>query len=115
MKDESAYLKGDLDTTGIFTYLKPSVESSLFRNGKVLTRRDKDGSDSGWLGVDREQHEVPVYNARRLEGGTTLITSTHGGRVFEIDLRGRIVWELVPPGHLGRQFVLAAHRDAVRS
>jgi hypothetical protein len=40
--------------------------------------------------------------SRRLEGGTTLITSTHGGRVFEVDRRGRIVWELVPPGQLGR-------------
>lgn len=68
MKDESAHLKGKQDTTGIFTYLQPSVESSLYRNGKVLTRRDKDGSDSGWEGVDREQQEVPVYNARRLEG-----------------------------------------------
>ncbi len=68
MKDESAHLKGKQDTTGIFTYLKPSTESSLYRNGKVLTRRDKDGSDSDWQGVDREQREVPVYNARRMEG-----------------------------------------------
>ena len=83
MKDESAYLKGDLDTTGIFTYLKPSVESSLFRNGKVLTRRDKDGSDSGWLGVDREQHEVPVYNARRLEGGNRRTIIRNGFELLE--------------------------------
>jgi hypothetical protein len=40
--------------------------------------------------------------ARRLTGGTTLVTSTHGGRTFEIDSRGRIVWEMVPPGNLGR-------------
>jgi hypothetical protein len=35
--------------------------------------------------------------ARRLWGGNTLISSTFGGRVFEIDARGRIVWEWVPP------------------
>ena len=40
--------------------------------------------------------------ARRLAGGTTLINSTHGGRTFEIDSRGKIVWEMVPPGNLGR-------------
>ena len=77
MKDESAHLKDKQDTTGIFTYLKASAESSLYRNGKVLTRRDKDGSDDGWQGVDREQREMPVYNARRLEGvdRRTIITN----------------------------------------
>ena len=35
--------------------------------------------------------------ARRLSGGNTLITSTFGGRVFEINARGQIVWEWVPP------------------
>ncbi len=40
--------------------------------------------------------------ARRLPGRNTLINSTHGGRIFEIDARGRIVWELVPQGKLGR-------------
>jgi len=36
--------------------------------------------------------------ARRLWGGNTLVTSTHGGRVFEIDGDRGIVWEWVPPG-----------------
>jgi len=40
--------------------------------------------------------------ARRLQRGTTLINSTHGHRIFEVDKRGRIVWEFVPQGRLGR-------------
>jgi len=40
--------------------------------------------------------------ARRLAGGNTLITSTYGGRVLEIDARGRIAWEWVPPHPPGR-------------
>jgi hypothetical protein len=32
-----------------------------------------------------------------LPGNSSLITSSHGGRVFEVTHRGRIVWEWVPP------------------
>ena len=32
-----------------------------------------------------------------LPGNSVLITSSHGGRVFEVTRRGRIVWEWVPP------------------
>jgi hypothetical protein len=35
--------------------------------------------------------------AQPLPGNTTLITSSHGGRVFEIKGRGKIVWEWTPP------------------
>ena len=68
MKDESAQLKGEQDTTGIFTYLNASTHSSLYRNGEVLTRRDADGSDSDWQGVNREQRDMAVHNARQLQG-----------------------------------------------
>ena len=51
---------------GTFRYMLPSVESSLYRNGKVLTRRDRDGSDSDRSGVDLEDREMPISDARRL-------------------------------------------------
>ena len=51
---------------GTFRYLQPSVESSLYRNGKVLTRRDRDGSDSGRVGVDLEDREMSIVDARTL-------------------------------------------------
>jgi len=35
--------------------------------------------------------------AQPLSGNSVLITSSHGGRVFEVRPRGRIVWEWVPP------------------
>jgi len=36
-------------------------------------------------------------SAQPLSGNNALITSSQGGRVFEITRRGRIVWEWVPP------------------
>ena len=51
---------------GTFRYMRPSVESSLYRNGRVLTRRDHDGSDSGRVGVDLEDCEMAVIDARNL-------------------------------------------------
>ena len=51
---------------GTFRYMQSSVESSLYRNGKVLTRRDCDGSDSGRVGVDLEQREMAIIDARKL-------------------------------------------------
>ncbi len=52
--------------TGSFNYLAPSVQPSLYRNGKVLTRRDQSGSDAGWVGVDLEARHKPVHDARRI-------------------------------------------------
>ena len=45
---------------GAFNYLDASVEHSLYRNGKVLTRRDRDGSDTPWIGADLQSREMPV-------------------------------------------------------
>jgi hypothetical protein len=68
MKDEAALLEVEQDTTGIFKYLNQSAVSSLYRNGKVFTKRDADGSDAGWQGVDLEERRMKVHNARALEG-----------------------------------------------
>jgi hypothetical protein len=35
--------------------------------------------------------------AQPLPGNSVLVTSSHGGRVFEVKGRGRIVWEWTPP------------------
>lgn len=51
---------------GSFNYLASTVEHSLYRNGKVLTRRDVNGSDAGWDGVVLEARETPVHDARAL-------------------------------------------------
>jgi hypothetical protein len=49
---------------GSFNYLAASVEPSLYRNGRVLTRRDRNGSDSGSEGLVMERVSVPVHDAR---------------------------------------------------
>ena len=66
---------------GVFKYLKPAVEHSLYRNGKVLTRRDRDGSDASWEGVDLEPRSMQVHDARSVEAGGRR-TLVHNG--FEI-------------------------------
>ncbi len=60
MQDESSQLKAAHHTTGIFKYMATLVEPSLYCNGKVLTRRDKDGSDAGWKGVVFTEQRMPV-------------------------------------------------------
>ncbi len=58
----------DAVRTGAFTYLAPSVESSLHGNGKVFMRRDSDGNDSPWEGTDLEERQMPVHDARGRAG-----------------------------------------------
>ncbi|MBM84865.1 MAG: hypothetical protein CMM47_02440 [Rhodospirillaceae bacterium] len=50
--------------TGRLKYMAPDVESSLYRNGKVLTHRDRDGSDTGRKGIDLVEHDIPIGDAR---------------------------------------------------
>lgn len=71
-------------TLGIMNYLHSETEPSLFRNGKVLIRRDKDGSDAGMKGVHRVSMQVPVHDARALFGGDAMSCERNG---FEL-LRG---------------------------
>ena len=56
----------DVARSGAFTYMAESAEASLYRNGKVLTRRDSQGNDSGRAGLDLEERQMPVHDARRL-------------------------------------------------
>jgi hypothetical protein len=51
---------------GSFNYLAASTEPSLYRNGRVFTRRNRDGSDSGRQGLVLESVSVPVLDARQL-------------------------------------------------
>ena len=69
---------------GSFNYLTTSVQHSLYRNGKVLTRRDQDGSDAGWEGVDLEARRMPVHDARHLEAAARRTLAYNG---FEVRAR----------------------------
>ena len=60
------------------TYLAASVESSLHRNGKVFTHRDRDGNDGGYHGVLTEQRDVVINDARRLDQSWRRQLEVHG-------------------------------------
>jgi len=63
---------------GVFNYLAASVPSSLYRNGSVLTRRDKNGNDAGTQGIEVARQEVPVLDARAIEQSARRTLKTHG-------------------------------------
>ncbi len=72
----------DAVRVGSFKYMSASAQSSLLRNGKVLTRRDRDGSDAGWEGVDLEAWDMPVQDARRLEATDRRTLASNGFEVL---------------------------------
>ncbi len=64
---EASAVQPDTATiSGQLTHLAESVAPSLFRNGKVLTRRDADGSDAGSAGVVTTTSDVDIIDARLL-------------------------------------------------
>jgi hypothetical protein len=63
---------------GLINYLDENAEPSLYRNGKVLLRRDTDGSDSGMKGVDREKREMNISDGRNLSGDQHCTVATNG-------------------------------------
>lgn len=52
---------------GVFHYLPQAAEHSLYRNGKVYTRRLPDGGDNAWVGVNLEPNAMQVLDARAPE------------------------------------------------
>jgi len=58
--------------TATFNYLDDSIESSLYRNGKVYLRRDTDGNDRGMHGLKNVKKSMPVGNARQRDERPTL-------------------------------------------
>ncbi len=51
-------------TSGSVNYMDPASESSLYRNSKVLIKRDQDGSDAGVMGVNTTQQRVMIRDGR---------------------------------------------------
>ncbi len=60
------------------TYLTASVESSLYRNGKVFTHRDRDGNDDAYHGAFMEQRDVVINDAWRLDQSWRRQLEVHG-------------------------------------
>ncbi len=50
--------------------------------------------------------------AQRLPNGNTLVTSTHGGHLFEVTKKGKIVWDYVSPVFAGKAKCVATDDEA---
>lgn len=86
---------------GTFRYVHASVESSLYRNGKVLTRRNLDGTDGGREGVDVEDREMQVADARQLQGAERRTVEQNG-------------FELIADALPKAEFDFFSHADVIR-
>jgi hypothetical protein len=89
-------------SSGRLNYLDSSIPSSLYRNGKMLLRRNADGSDSELEGVVFDARQVTVRNARLLEGDQRRTVEKNG---FELLFR--------PLAHPDLDFL--DHQDVVQN
>lgn len=89
-------------SSGRLNYLDSSVQSSLYRNGKMLLRRNADGNDSELEGVVFDERQVTVHNARLLEGDQRRTVEKNG---FELLFR--------PLAHSNLDFL--DHQDVIRN
>ncbi|MEM7542557.1 MAG: CmcJ/NvfI family oxidoreductase [Pseudomonadota bacterium] len=78
MSSTAEQLDGGENTTGIFNYMVEETESSLYRNSKVLSRRDADGSDNDGVGLDFKEREMVVHDARVLPANQQRTLKAHG-------------------------------------
>ena len=67
-----------MNSNGFFNYMSKNSLNSLFRNGKVLTKRDINGSDAGSLGINLEKKKMQVLNARNLIGNKKISIDKNG-------------------------------------
>ena len=80
---DSVSSEGSARTRGLVSYMTPTSESSLYRNGKVFTRRDRDGNDAGSQGVVTEELTVAIGDARSLQGGRRRTLDVHGFELLD--------------------------------
>ncbi len=88
MSTNARELNDNISQLGRFNYLEEAAVPSLYRNGKVLTRRDPDGSDGGTQGVDLARHEMTVTNARACIGSEGRTVRSHGFELIERPISG---------------------------
>ncbi len=59
-------------------YMSASAQSSLYRNGKAFVQRDREGSDTAWVGTELEIRPMPVHDARQLAPAGQPTLAAHG-------------------------------------
>ena len=95
--------EGDSVRTGSFHYMKHSVAHSLYRNGKVLARRDRDGSDAGKEGMDLEARNMRVQDARRCDPKFRQTLDQNGFEMLGHPLAGKEL-DFLNNGHVVRDY-----------
>jgi len=99
---EAIMVEKGLDGAGLITIFNNGLNNLFgYRRSRVQAIHPEK-NEIVWEYAPRYLFSATAGTARRLPGGNTLITSTYGGRVFEIDGRKKIVWEWVPPRPPGR-------------
>jgi hypothetical protein len=88
MQDSLARTVTGSGTSGVFNYLDAKTRPSLFRNGEVLTRRNADGSDFGFRGVNLEPQELTVADARVIKDRERPTLAANGFELLESPLDG---------------------------
>lgn len=73
---------------GEFTYLSASTQSSLYRNGRVFTRRDGSGNDGVWEGADLVPCRMPVLDARELAADQRRTLGSNGFERVDCPISG---------------------------
>ena len=53
-----------MNSSGILNYMSEKSHNSLYKNGKVFTKRDINGSDAGSKGIDLNKQNIKIINAR---------------------------------------------------
>ena len=74
--------------TGTLGYVAASVESSLYRNGKVYSRRDSSGNDTTQVLGELEKWPMPVHDARGMAGPERRTLDANGFEMVERPLAG---------------------------
>lgn len=58
-------------------YMGDGAWPSLFRNGRVLTRRDRDGNDANSEGVDTTEYTIAINDGRALDDDRRRTVESH--------------------------------------
>ena len=75
-----------IPTSGVVSYMTPASEPSLYRNGKVFTRRDLDGNDAVYEGVVTDELTIAIDDARSAQGGRRRTLDLHGFELLDRSL-----------------------------
>lgn len=94
---EALMASGELRDAGLILVFNNGLEDRYAYRTSAVQAIDPVAAEVVWEYRSETFFSSAGGTAQLLPGGTTLITSSQGGRVFEITPDGHIVWELTPP------------------